>query len=105
MIVQAFYDGVTQSVRSTIDAAIGRTLISKTEDEPCNLVEEMALSNFQRSTERSQPARLGGKPKVDALTLLFSKVDVITQRLDHMNVNAVNSSPPSHVKFVVLLSM
>ena len=31
---------------------------------------------------------------VDALTLLFAKVDAMTQRLDHINVNAVNSSAP-----------
>jgi len=35
------------------------------------------------------------KLKVDALILLFVKVDVVTQRLDRMNVNAVNSSAPS----------
>ena len=49
MIIQAFYNGVTQSVRSTIDAAAGGTLMNKTEDEAYNLIEEMALNNFQWS--------------------------------------------------------
>jgi len=42
-------------VRSAIDAAAGGTLMSKTEDEAYNLIEEMELSNFQWSTERAQP--------------------------------------------------
>ena len=40
-------------MRSTIDAAIG--VMSKTEDEAYNLIEEMTLNNF------------GGKLEVDAL--------------------------------------
>jgi len=51
MIIQAFYNGVTQSVRSTIDAAAGGTLMSKSDDEAYNLIEEMALNDFQWSTE------------------------------------------------------
>jgi len=46
MIIQAFYNGVTQSVRSTIDAAARGTLMSKTEDEAYDLIEEMTLHNF-----------------------------------------------------------
>ena len=53
MIIQAFYNDVTQAVRSTIDAATGGTLTSKTEDEAYNLIEEMTLNNFQWSTERA----------------------------------------------------
>jgi len=41
MVVQTFYDGVTQLVRSMIDAAVGGTLVSKTEEEAFNLIEEM----------------------------------------------------------------
>ena len=94
MIIQVFYNGVTQSVRPTIDAAVEGTLMSKTEDKAYNLIKEMALNNFQWSTERGQPKRVGGKLEVDALTLLFAKLDAMTQRLDRMNVNVVNSSAP-----------
>ena len=95
MIIQAFYNGVTQSVRSTIDAAARGTLMNKTEDEAYNLIEEMSLNNFQWSTEQGQPKRVGGKHEVDVFTLLSAKVDAMTQRLDRMNVNAMNSSAPS----------
>jgi len=46
MIIQAFYNGVTQSISPIIDAAAGGTLMNKTEDEAYNLIEEMALNNF-----------------------------------------------------------
>ena len=56
------------------------------------MIEEIALNNFQWSTERGQPKRVGGKLEVDAVTLLSTKIDAMTQRLDQMNVNAVNSN-------------
>ena len=49
MVVQTFYNGVTQPVHSMIDAAVGGTLMSKIEEEAYNLIEEMALNNFQWS--------------------------------------------------------
>jgi len=95
MIIQAFYNGTNQSVRSTIDVAAGGTLMNKTKGEAYNLIEGMTLNNFQWSTEQGQPQQVRGKLEVDELTLLSAKVDALTQRLDRMNVNAVNSSAPS----------
>ena len=46
MIIQAFYNGVTQHVRSTIDAAAGGILMNKTEDEAYKLIEEKTLSVY-----------------------------------------------------------
>jgi len=66
--------------------------MSKTEDEAYNLIKEMTLNNFQLSIKRGQPNWVRGKLGVDALTLFYAKVDPMTQRLDQMNVNAVNSS-------------
>jgi len=45
--VKAFYNGVTYAMRSMINAAAGRTLMNKMEDEVYNLIEEMALNNYQ----------------------------------------------------------
>jgi len=46
MVVQIFYNGVTQSVRSMIDATTGGTLMSKMEKEAYNLIEEITLNNY-----------------------------------------------------------
>jgi len=45
--MQTFYNGVTQLVRSTIDAATGGTLMNKKKDEAYNLIEKMSLNNLQ----------------------------------------------------------
>jgi len=52
------------------------------------------VSYSEWSTERSQPKWVGGKLEVDALTLLFVKINAMTHRWDRTNVNAVNSSSP-----------
>jgi len=43
MIVQAFYNGITHTMRSMIDAAAGGTLINKKEDEAFYLIKEISL--------------------------------------------------------------
>jgi len=68
--------------------------MSKTEEEAYNLIEEMVLNNYQWSNECGQPKRVGGKYHIDALTLLTAKMDAMTQKLDKLNVNAVNSCGP-----------
>jgi len=78
-----------------IDAAAGGTLMSKTKEEVYNLIEEMALNNYQWLSERGQPKRVGGKYEINALTLLTAKMDAMTQKLDKLNVHAVNSCAPS----------
>ena len=78
MVGQTFYNEVIQLVRSMINAATGGTLMSKIEEEAYNLIEEMTLNNYQWSSERGQPKRVGGKYEIDALTLLTTKMDAMT---------------------------
>jgi len=78
-----------------IDTVARDTLMSKTEDEAYNLIEEMTLNNYQWSNERGQPKGVRSKFDVDALTLLTVKMDAMTQKLDRLNVNVVNSCAPS----------
>jgi len=40
-----------------IDADVGGTLMRKTKEEAYNLLEEMALNNYQWSSEQGQPKR------------------------------------------------
>ena len=68
--------------------------MNKTDDEAYNLIEEMALNNYHWSTERGQPKWVGGNLEVNAHTLIFANVEAMTQRLDRINVNVVNSSAP-----------
>jgi len=78
IIVQTFYNRVTQLVRSTIDAMMGGTLMNKTEDEAYKYNKEMTLNDHQWSSEKGQSKLVRGKLEFDALNLLFAIVDVIT---------------------------
>ena len=49
LIIQDFYNGVTQPVQYTINDMAGGTLMNKTKDEAYNLIEEMTHNNFQWS--------------------------------------------------------
>jgi len=64
-----------------IDAAARSTLLSKTEEEGYNVMEWVALNNYQWSNERGQPKRVAGKFGVDALTVPTAKMDAMTQKL------------------------
>ena len=59
------------------------------------MIEEMSLNNYQWSSERGLPKRVEGKYEIDSLTLLTAKMDAMTQKLDKLNVYAVNSCAPS----------
>ena len=66
--------------------------MNKTEDEAYNLIEEIALNNFQQSSERALPKRVGGKLEVDVISMFSSKVDAMSQKLERLNVSSISSS-------------
>ena len=82
-------------MRSTIDATTEGTLVKKIEDEAYNLIEDMTLNNFQWSRERAQHKRGRDKLELDAISMLSSKANAISQKLERLNVNSVSSSTPS----------
>jgi len=69
--------------------------MTKTEDKAYNLIKEMALNNYQWPNERGQPKRVAGKLELHAITLLYAKVDAMSQRLEHLNVNSISSKASS----------
>ena len=77
-------------MRSSIDAAAGDTLMNKMEEEAYNLIEEMTFNNYQWSNERSQPKRVGSKLELDAISMLSAKIDVMSQRLEQLNINSLD---------------
>lgn len=47
LLVQIFYNGLIDSLRASIDVAVGGTIIGKSPKEACDLFEEMASDNYQ----------------------------------------------------------
>jgi len=61
-----------------IDVATRGTSMNITEDKTQNLIEEMTLNNYQWFNERTPFKKVRGKFDVNALTLLTTKIDVVT---------------------------
>jgi hypothetical protein len=88
--VQSFYDGLTESSRSTADASYGGTFMLKSEDEAWAMFENLSNNSHQQvSNRRRAPAPKA--PKKESLFEIGSLadmatqvVDAITQKLDQM---------------------
>ena len=93
LIVQTFYNGLSHSVRITIDAAAGGALMGKSTEDAYELLEEMASNNYQWSTERGMPKKASGMYEVDGINMLNAKVDNLVKMFGKLgNVNAVYSN-------------
>jgi hypothetical protein len=89
-LVQSFYDGLTESCRSTVDASCGGTFMLKSEDEAWAMIENLSNNSRQQaSNRRREPAPKAPKtenlcevgPSADMATQV---VDAITKKLDQL---------------------
>ncbi|KAG9458482.1 hypothetical protein H6P81_002990 [Aristolochia fimbriata] len=84
MQMEIFYNGITVSTQSLIDAAAGGTMNKKTPNEVFDLIEEMASNMYQYPVERSARGRVAGvdngyhvlalQAQVESLTKQFTKL-------------------------------
>jgi hypothetical protein len=80
LIIQNFYNGLTQPARDHIDAAAGGAFFSLTVADATRLIEKM-VSNQGWSEERLQP-RQRGMHTVKETDMLAAKLDLLMKRLD-----------------------
>ncbi|XP_061981417.1 uncharacterized protein LOC133701500 [Populus nigra] len=94
MQVQNFYNGLNASTRTLIDAASGGAFMSKAQDDAYNLLEEMAMNNYQWPNERSIQKKTIGVHEIDAITTLTAQVHSLTQQLKitQLSVNAIHTT-------------
>ncbi|XP_060969464.1 uncharacterized protein LOC115710689 [Cannabis sativa] len=74
--VHNFYNGLMNETRTLIDAADGGAFMRKSANEAFELLEEMAMTNQQWSTERGPSKKVAGMHEVDAITKLTAQADV-----------------------------
>ena len=82
------------NTKMTIDAATGGVLMSKDKDETCELLEEMALNNYQWQSERVAP-KIAGVHELDALSEIQAQLVLITKQLGAANVSAIQTPTPA----------
>ncbi|CAL9012887.1 unnamed protein product [Prunus brigantina] len=89
--VQTFYNGLSQTSRTLVDAAAGGALMAKTATEAFELLETMASNNYQWPNERLN-LKPAGVLEVDAMALLTAQISNLTKKVDSLSVNAVNTN-------------
>ncbi|XP_022898454.1 uncharacterized protein LOC111411971 [Olea europaea var. sylvestris] len=97
MQVQNFYNGLAASIRTLIDASSGRAFMGKSLDDAYDLLEEMAMNNYQWPNERILPKKEVGVHEVEAITTLIAQVHNLTQQLktNQLTANAIQLTPPA----------
>ncbi|EOY21213.1 Uncharacterized protein TCM_012596 [Theobroma cacao] len=94
--VQTFYNELIGSIKTTIDVAAGGALISKNAADVYNLLEEIALKNYQWPSERLGPRKVVGAYEIDALGTLTAQVaaEVVAlfKKFDTLGVHTVQNS-------------
>ena len=58
--VHHFYNGLTRTTRTLLDTSARCALMSKSANEAYKLLEDMALNNYQWSSERATPKKMSG---------------------------------------------
>ena len=80
-----------------VNACTGGTLMSKTEDEAYNLLEELANDECQWSGERRLVRKQAGKHEVDAITLLTAQVASLTKQLQSSQLGVHVTQTPQQI--------
>ena len=89
MLVHNFYNGLCGTTRTIINAAAGDGFMSKGADEVYELLEEMAMNNYQWPAERDTSQRkVAGVHELDAITALTARVASLTKQLQQNKISA-----------------
>ncbi|XP_042410073.1 uncharacterized protein LOC121999456 [Zingiber officinale] len=80
----------------SLDFAVGGALMNKSLDEAEDIIESVAQNHHQWTIERcggsfsGNPIKRSGKFDVEAITLMPTKLDVLTKKLKNMGTDTVN---------------
>ena len=74
MQVHTFYNGLSDSTRTIIDASTGGALLKKTTDQEYGILEDMATNSNQWSKERMIPRKAVGGVDTEVLSNLVNHV-------------------------------
>ncbi|KAL2921987.1 Protein hu-li tai shao [Bienertia sinuspersici] len=91
LLIQTFYNGMTQEFRIYVDAASGGSIMAKTPDTATALLDEMASNDNYPHSDRGS-IKKGGKYDIDTLTLLASTVQALTHKVDQLGASSSSSA-------------
>ena len=81
MQVHHFFNGLTRTTRTLLDASVGGTLMSKSANEAYQLLEDMTLNNCEWPSKRATPKKPSGVHELDVFNNLAVQVLLLTKQL------------------------
>ncbi|XP_062117710.1 uncharacterized protein LOC133831432 [Humulus lupulus] len=84
MLVHTFYNGLRGNTRTIIDAAVGEAFMSKSTNESYELLEEMAMNNYNWPTKRENK-KVPGVLAVDPIAMLTAQIALLTKQMQQQN--------------------
>ncbi|XP_062115708.1 uncharacterized protein LOC133829893 [Humulus lupulus] len=84
MLVHTFYNGLRGNTRTIIDAATGGAFMSKRANEACELLEEMAMNNYNWSSKRENK-KVARVLEVNPIAMLTAQIASLTKQMQQQN--------------------
>ncbi|XP_063948053.1 uncharacterized protein LOC135152152 [Daucus carota subsp. sativus] len=84
LLIQTFYNGLTQEFRIFIDAASGGSVMAKSTEEARTLLDEMASNDNYPYSDRNQ-SKKGGKYEVDSITMLNTTMQAVVKKIEQLD--------------------
>ncbi|XP_062102852.1 uncharacterized protein LOC133813440 [Humulus lupulus] len=88
MLVHNFYNRLCGTTRTIIDVVAGGDFMSKNAIESYELLEEMAMNNYQWPAEGERNKKVVGVHELDAITALTAQVATLTKQLQQNTISA-----------------
>ena len=79
MQIHTFYNGLSDSTRTIIDASIGGTLMKKTMDQLYGILEDIATNSNQWPKDKMIPRKAVGGVNIEVLSNLVNHVAQLTK--------------------------
>src|SRR6185295_3969019 len=89
LVLQSFYNGLTTTSRTHLDAAAGGAYLDLTITKATTLIENM-VSNQGWNEERSLPRTKGGMHTIKEMELLAANLDLLLKKHDEGNRQQVH---------------
>ncbi|XP_019052130.1 PREDICTED: uncharacterized protein LOC109114251 [Nelumbo nucifera] len=90
LLVQIFYNGLTEAIKTIQDAAAGDSINNKTPEVVHAHIEEMAANNYQWHSERAQVKKQLGLHNVDTYTALSMQIRALSKKIEEMQMAALH---------------
>ena len=95
MQVHTFYNGLSDSARTIIDASTGRALMKKTTDQAYEILEDTTSNSNQWPRDRSTPRNPLVGANIEVLSNMVNHVAQLTKQLQKKQgtMNAIQNNP------------